>query len=84
MSVVIANGSDQAYYIADNAAYSSNLCLRVYDIPTTNSSIRNQEETFQKEKLCSASRGNTENIKNENPPKRKMCGIIFISVLNCN
>ena len=80
MSAVIAERSDQAYYISDNAAYSSNHCLREYDIPTTNSSIRNQEEIFRKEKLCSASRGNTENIKNENPPRSKMCGIIFISV----
>ena len=68
MSAIIADGSDQAYYIADNAAYSPNHCLRVYDTPTTNSSIINQEETFQKEKLHSASRGDTENIKNENPP----------------
>ena len=80
MSAVIADGRDQAYYTVDNAAYSSNHCLRVYDIPTTNSSIRNQEEIFRKEELSSASRENTENIKNENPPKRKMCGIIFISV----
>ena len=80
MSAIIADGSDQAYYMVENVAYSPNHCLRVYDIPTTNSSIRNQEETFQKEKLNSASRGDTENIKNENPPRSKMCGIVFISV----
>ena len=78
MSAVIVDGSDQAYYTVDNAAYSP--CLRVYDMTTSNSSIRNREESFRKKELSSALRRNSENIKNENSPKRKMCGIIFISV----